>query len=482
MDRVAKTETEDEVLDLAEELYAWMVENETETDNHDSGEYTDSLPTGEETDGEPTESDEGTEGAEGDEADDTENGESSDAILYGFIIRNGFASEGGGIRMVGSTPTLRHLIIEDNEFKSNTVQCRIDSGLYGTNDNDVGTRISISWQITGRIMNPVHTPYNVSIISGIQTPSSSIAQNVHSFPIHVDIEDVSGSSSQYDVWNRRDADLFLTVQSPTLTDGGSISSAVNILVTYWYAWAVICVGSVILIGLIIVRRRNAIDFDDYDDHIEKMFSAFQNQEYSDLILFILMTGARCGEALGLRWDELETVDQNRVELQPKLKGRVFKIGDRVGDNKGNGRRFLFLNDIAKKVLDRQRGKDSEFVFIFSKVTSHPKRHLGKYSETRREQYNTDEVAQNSKLTRYKDWQRAKKEVGLPIQVKDLKSTFATRKRSNDIHLYDEKDCLGHVVTDVTRRYAQADWLKLVTILNRIFPTDPTRTYLKVVNG
>jgi len=74
--RVAKTETEDEVLDLAEELYAWMVENESETDNHDSGEYTDSLPTGEETDGEPNESGEGT---EGDEADDTENGESSDA-------------------------------------------------------------------------------------------------------------------------------------------------------------------------------------------------------------------------------------------------------------------------------------------------------------------------------------------------------------------------------------------------------------------
>jgi len=66
--RVAKTETEDEVLDLAEELYAWMVENESETDNHDSGEYTDSLPTGEEDDGEPNESGEGT---EGDEADDT---------------------------------------------------------------------------------------------------------------------------------------------------------------------------------------------------------------------------------------------------------------------------------------------------------------------------------------------------------------------------------------------------------------------------
>ena len=61
VDRVAKTETEDEVLDLAEELYAWMSENqnEPETDNHDSGESD-----------EPGES--------GDEGDDSEGGKSSD--------------------------------------------------------------------------------------------------------------------------------------------------------------------------------------------------------------------------------------------------------------------------------------------------------------------------------------------------------------------------------------------------------------------
>ena len=36
--RVAETKTPDDVLDLAEELYAWMAENESETDNHNSGE------------------------------------------------------------------------------------------------------------------------------------------------------------------------------------------------------------------------------------------------------------------------------------------------------------------------------------------------------------------------------------------------------------------------------------------------------------
>ena len=79
VDRVAKTETEDEVLDLAEELYAWMEENETETDNHDSGEDGSGMsdPSGES--GEGTEGTEGAEDGEGEENDDTENAESGDA-------------------------------------------------------------------------------------------------------------------------------------------------------------------------------------------------------------------------------------------------------------------------------------------------------------------------------------------------------------------------------------------------------------------
>ena len=48
VDRSAKTETPDEVLDLAEELYAWMEENESETDNHNSGDDAPSMEMGDE--------------------------------------------------------------------------------------------------------------------------------------------------------------------------------------------------------------------------------------------------------------------------------------------------------------------------------------------------------------------------------------------------------------------------------------------------
>ena len=219
-----------------------------------------------------------------------------------------------------------------------------------------------------------------------------------------------------------------------------------------------------------------------DDQINLMFNTFKNREFSDLIMFLLMTGARAGEVLGLRWDEETLVDLNGVKLQPELQGRVFEIGDRIGENKGNGRRYLFLNDTAKEILDRQREKDSKFVFVFSPSQSHPRRHLSKHSQSRQEHYGTKVQARNARLTKYLDWKNAKKELGLPIQVKDLRSIFGSRLRHHDVHLYDEKDCLGHIVTDVTRRYAQAHWLKLVNILNEIFPSDSRRPQLKVVNG
>ena len=63
VDRTAKTKTPDDVLDLAEELYKWMEENESETDNHDNGEGEGSPELGDE--GEGTSS--GNEEAEGEE-------------------------------------------------------------------------------------------------------------------------------------------------------------------------------------------------------------------------------------------------------------------------------------------------------------------------------------------------------------------------------------------------------------------------------
>ena len=87
VDRAVKTETPDEVLDLAEELYKWMEENESETDNHNNGEEGESMDIGEE--GEGSASGENTEGEENGNSD---NGTSGDESKSGDDAGNGKSS------------------------------------------------------------------------------------------------------------------------------------------------------------------------------------------------------------------------------------------------------------------------------------------------------------------------------------------------------------------------------------------------------
>ncbi len=77
VDRTANTKTPDEVLDLAEELYKWMEENESETDNHNNGENGESMDSGEE--GEGTSSGEESEGEENGDSDNNESGDKSES-------------------------------------------------------------------------------------------------------------------------------------------------------------------------------------------------------------------------------------------------------------------------------------------------------------------------------------------------------------------------------------------------------------------
>jgi hypothetical protein len=38
--------------------------------------------------------------------------------MEGFTVKNGMASEGGGFHLSGASPTLRDLVVEDNEASS----------------------------------------------------------------------------------------------------------------------------------------------------------------------------------------------------------------------------------------------------------------------------------------------------------------------------------------------------------------------------
>jgi hypothetical protein len=81
VDRTAATKTPDDVLDLAEELYAWMKENESETDNHNSGEENDmGMPSmGMPGEGESDSSDGENEGDDDNSGNKSDTGNSSDS-------------------------------------------------------------------------------------------------------------------------------------------------------------------------------------------------------------------------------------------------------------------------------------------------------------------------------------------------------------------------------------------------------------------
>ena len=104
VDRTAKTETPDEVLDLAEELYAWMEENESETDNHNSGEdgFGMAMPDDDDANNEEnSENGEKSDGKSDDKSDDAGDGKSDETSDNGGSDGNSKAgdedkSEDGG--------------------------------------------------------------------------------------------------------------------------------------------------------------------------------------------------------------------------------------------------------------------------------------------------------------------------------------------------------------------------------------------------
>ena len=81
VDRTASTKTPDDVLDLAEELYKWMEENESETDNHNSGEENEmGMPSmGMPGEGESDSSDGENEGDDDNSGNKSDTGNSSDS-------------------------------------------------------------------------------------------------------------------------------------------------------------------------------------------------------------------------------------------------------------------------------------------------------------------------------------------------------------------------------------------------------------------
>jgi integrase len=180
---------------------------------------------------------------------------------------------------------------------------------------------------------------------------------------------------------------------------------------------------------------------------EKLFNALPIH-LKEMALFAVNTGCRDQEVCRLRW-EWET----QVPI-PEI-GSIFIIPDNLVKNGED--RLVILNRVARTVIERQRGKHPEFVFVYKNKPINRMLNSG--------------------------WKVARRIAGLPgVRVHDLKHTFGRRLRSAGVSFEDRQDLLGHKSARITTHYSSAELLNLWEAANRVCGESkkPTLTLLKMV--
>ncbi|NRP52387.1 MULTISPECIES: site-specific integrase [unclassified Marinobacterium] len=167
------------------------------------------------------------------------------------------------------------------------------------------------------------------------------------------------------------------------------------------------------------------------DEQEKLFEALP-KHLKQMALFTVNTGCRDAEVCNLRWD---------WEVQvPQLKTSVFII---PSEHVKNGdERLIVLNDVAKSVVEEQRGLNNTYVFPY----------------------------QDRPVQRMLNgaWLRARKSVGLDmVRVHDLKHTFGRRLRAAGVSFEDRQDLLGHRSGRITTHYSAAELTSLIEAANKV---------------
>jgi len=175
------------------------------------------------------------------------------------------------------------------------------------------------------------------------------------------------------------------------------------------------------------RKPYPLDWEEQD----RLFAVLP-PHLREMALFAVNTGCRDGEICNLRWEWEVATHSTDV-------GSVFIIpGDRV---KNGNDRLVVLNRIARAVIERQRGKHTEFVFIYQ---GNPMRRM----------------LSNG-------WRKARKLAGLDVRVHDLKHTFGRRLRSAGVSFEDRQDLLGHKSTRITTHYSSVELLNLWQAVNQV---------------
>ncbi len=186
------------------------------------------------------------------------------------------------------------------------------------------------------------------------------------------------------------------------------------------------------------------------------------QHLRDMALFAVNTGARDENICGLRWEW-------EVKL-PELGRSVFAVP--AIEYKGKRVHVLVLNDVAWDVVERQRWRHDEFVFVYRReYTSHKK-----IKEDPKMKFRRIETMNNT------GFQNARRAAGLTdVRVHDLRHTFGQRLRAAGVSGEDRSAIMGHTTEGMAEHYATSTVDRLIKLANSVNSTTDQTTLLQVVN-
>jgi integrase len=182
---------------------------------------------------------------------------------------------------------------------------------------------------------------------------------------------------------------------------------------------------------------------------------------ASMLEFTLNTGARDENVCGLRWDWEVKV--------PELKRSVFVIPPE--HYKTNRKHVLILNDTAWHIVERQRGRHDEFVFVYRRErTVH-------VDQAPAMEYHRVGTQNNTAF------QGARKDAALArFRIHDARHTFGQRLRDAGVSEEDRALLLGHAIEGMPQHYARPTVARLVDAANSVSKTRDRTTLLRVANG
>lgn len=194
-----------------------------------------------------------------------------------------------------------------------------------------------------------------------------------------------------------------------------------------------------------------------------------------MAMFKVNTGCREQEVCKLQWDWEIAVPElgTSVFLIPAgFGGRSAKAGVKNRDE-----RLVVLNDVAKSVIEQQRGKHKLFVFPFGKPDIE-----GNETMVHRMNDSAWKKARIRAATKWGEKFLRKAHDGfLRVRIHDLKHTFGRRLRAAGVTEEDRKALLGHKNGSITSHYSAAELDQLIAAANKVSATDsraPALTILK----